>query len=244
VTPLVTHSAEGSRDLEGDGPSPLLEEIPDGQEAAGTSSALVPPLDCRRLGSIRSRPQRCGRRLGSLHLSPARVVDAWSHCPTATATNSVGVSSPPSTSTTAPAGAEDRYLSDLQPTGHKGCGRPGAGDVTIAGTLYPRSVTIVAQKCTGGGTSYVEYTVPEGCQTFSAELGLPDTSAEEDLALIETTTDAGQRQTIKAHRNTGKPVTFPLAGAFHVRLTMQNLASAGFRDVTAAFGDVKFACTG
>jgi hypothetical protein len=164
--------------------------------------------------------------------------------PTATATNSVGVSSPPSTSTTAPAGAEDRYLSDLQPTGHKGCGRPGAGDVTIAGTLYPRSVTIVAQKCTGGGTSYVEYTVPEGCQTFSAELGLPDTSAEEDLALIETTTDAGQRQSIKAHRNTGKPVTFPLAGAFHVRLTMQNLASAGFRDVTAAFGDVKFACTG
>lgn len=147
-------------------------------------------------------------------------------------------------STTTPAVSEDRYLSDLQPNGHKGCGRPGAGDVTIAGTLYPRSVTIVAQKCTGGGTNYVEYTVPQGCQTFSAELGLPDTSLEDDVALIEATTDSGQRQTITAHRNTTKPVTFPLAGALHVRLTMQNLASAGFRDVTAAFGDAKFACGG
>jgi hypothetical protein len=164
--------------------------------------------------------------------------------PTTVATTLEGVGSPPSTSTTTPAVLEDRYLSDLQPTGHKGCGRPGAGDVTIAGTLYPRSVTIVAQKCTGGGTSYVEYTVPEGCQTFSAELGLPDTSVEDDVALIEATTDAGQRRTIKAHRNIGTPVTFPLAGAFHVRLTMQNLASAGFRDVTAAFGDAKFVCGG
>jgi hypothetical protein len=60
--------------------------------------------------------------------------------------------------------------------------------------------------------------------------------------LIEVATDAGKRQTIKAHRNTGTPVTFPLAGAFHVRLTIQNLISAGFRDVTAAFGDAKFAC--
>lgn len=84
--------------------------------------------------------------------------------------------------------------------------------------------------------------MPQGCQTFSAELGLPDTSADDDLALIEATTDAGQRQTVEAHRNAGTPVTFPLAGAFHVRLTMQNLASAGFRDVTAAFGDAKFAC--
>jgi hypothetical protein len=162
--------------------------------------------------------------------------------PTMTATSPAGVSSLPSTSTTTPAVPEDRYLSDLQSTGHKGCGRPGAGDVTIAGTLYPRSVTIVAQKCTGGGTSYVEYTVPEGCQTFSTVLGLPDTSADDDVALIEVTTDAGKRQTIKAHRNTGTPVTFPLAGAFHVRLTMQNLISAGFRDVTGAFGDAKFAC--
>jgi hypothetical protein len=162
--------------------------------------------------------------------------------PTTVATNPAGMSSPPGTSTTTPAVLEERYLSDLQPTGHKGCGRPGAGDVTIAGTLYPRSVTIVAQKCTGGGTSYVEYTVPEGCQTFSAALGLPDTSADDDVALIEATTDAGQRQTIKARRNTGTPVTFPLAGALHVRLTMQNLASAGFRDVTVAFGDAKFAC--
>ena len=143
---------------------------------------------------------------------------------------------------TVSAASEDRYLSDLQPTRQKGCGRPRAGDVTIGGTLYSRSVTIVAQKCTGGGTSYVEYTVPEGCQSFSAALGLPDTSADDDVALIEATTDAGQRQTIKAHRNTGKPVTFPVAGALHVRLTMQNLASAGFRDVTAAFGDAKFAC--
>jgi hypothetical protein len=164
--------------------------------------------------------------------------------PTTTTTSPTGTNSPPSTSTTTPAVPEDRYLSDLQPTGHKGCGRPGVGDVTIAGTLYSRSVTIVAQKCTGGGTSYVEYTVPEGCQAFSAELGLPDKSAEDDVALIEATTDAGQRQTIKAHRNTGKPVTLPLAGAFHVRLTMQNLTSAGFRDVTAAFGDAKFVCGG
>jgi hypothetical protein len=164
---------------------------------------------------------------------------------TTTTINSIGVnSSLDTTSTTTPAVSEDRYLSDLQPTGHKGCGRPGAADVTIAGTLYPRSVTIVAQKCTGGGTNYVEYTVPEGCQTFSAELGLPDTSSEDDVALIEATTDSGQRQTITAHRNTTKPVTFPLAGALHVRLTMQNLASAGFRDVTAAFGDAKFACGG
>ena len=161
--------------------------------------------------------------------------------PTTTATSPADASSSPTTPAT-PALPEDRYLSDLQSTGHKGCGRPGAGDVTIAGTLYPRSVTIVAQKCTGGGTSYVEYTVPEGCQSFSAALGLPDTSADDDVALIEATTDAGQRQTIKAHRNTGKPVTFPVAGALHVRLTMQNLASAGFRDVTAAFGDAKFAC--
>jgi hypothetical protein len=163
---------------------------------------------------------------------------------TMTTTSPIGANSPPSTSTTAAAVSEDRYLSDLQPMRHKGCGRPAAGDVTIAGTLFSRSVTIVAQKCTGGGTSYVEYTVPEGCQTFNAELGLPDTSAEDDVALIEVTTDAGQRQTITAHRNTGKPVTLPLAGALYVRLTMQNLASAGFRDVTAAFGDAKFACGG
>lgn len=162
--------------------------------------------------------------------------------PTTIATTLEGVGSPSSTSATTPAVPEDRHLSDLQPTGHKGCGRPGAGDVTIAGTLYPRSVTIVAQKCTGGGASYVEYTVPEGCQTFSAELGLQDTSEEDDVALIEATTDAGQRRTIKADRNTGTSVTFPLAGALHVRLTMQNLASAGFRDVTAAFGDAKFVC--
>jgi hypothetical protein len=163
---------------------------------------------------------------------------------TMTTTSPIGANSPPSTSTTAGAVSEDRYLSDMQPVGHKGCGRPAAGDVAIAGTLFSRSVTIIAQKCTGGGTSYVEYTVPEGCQTFNVELGLPDTSAEDDVALIEVTTDAGQRQTITAHRNTGKPVTLPLAGALHVRLTMQNLASAGFRDVTAAFGDAKFACGG
>lgn len=164
--------------------------------------------------------------------------------PTRTTTSPIGANSSPSTPTTPAAVSADRYLSDLQPTGHKGCGRPAAGDVTIAGTLFSRSVTIVAQKCTGGGTSYVEYTVPEGCHTFNAELGLPDTSAEDDIALIEVTTDAGQRQTITAHRNTGKPVMLPLAGAFHVRLTMQNVASAGFRDVTAAFGDAKFACGG
>lgn len=164
--------------------------------------------------------------------------------PTTTATSQADPSSTPSTSMTASAASEDRYLSDLQPTRQKGCGRPRAGEVTIGGTLYPRSVTIVAQKCTGGGTNYVEYTVPEGCRTFSAALGLPDTSADDDLALIETTTDAGQRRTIKAHRSTVTPVTFPLAGALHVRLTMQNLASAGFRDVTAAFGDVKFTCGG
>ena len=164
--------------------------------------------------------------------------------PTTTAASPAGVSSTSSTSTTASAVSEDRYLSDLQPTRQKGCGRPRAGDVTIAGTLYPRSVTIVAQKCTGGGINYVEYIVPSDCQTFSAALGLPDTSAEDDLALIEVTTEAGQRRTIKARRNTGTPVTFPLAGALHVRLTMQNLVSAGFRDVTAAFGDAKFVCGG
>jgi hypothetical protein len=160
--------------------------------------------------------------------------------PTTTATSKADPSSTPSTSMTASAALEDRYLSDLQPTRQKGCGRPRAGDVTIGGTLYSRSVTIVAQKCTGGGTNYVEYTVLEGCETFSAALGLPDASADDDLALIETTTDAGQRRTIKARRNTGTPVTFPLAGALHVRLTMQNLTSEGFRDVTAAFGDAKF----
>jgi hypothetical protein len=143
------------------------------------------------------------------------------------------VSLTPSTSTTASVAFEDRFLSDLQPTRQKGCGRPQAGDVTIAGTLYARSVTIVAQKCTGGGTNYIEYTVPEGCETFSAVLGLPDTSADDDVALIEATMDAGQRRTIKARRSTGTSVTFPLAGALHVRLTMQNLGSAGFRDVTA-----------
>jgi hypothetical protein len=164
--------------------------------------------------------------------------------PTTTATNQADLSSTSSSSMTASAASEDRYLSDLQPTRQKGCGRLGAGDVTIGGTLYPRSVTIVAQKCTGGGTNYLEYTVPEGCRTFSAVLGLPDTSADDDLALIETTTDTGQHRTIKARRNTATPVTFPLAGALHVRLTMQNLASAGFRDVTAAFGDPKFACGG
>jgi hypothetical protein len=92
--------------------------------------------------------------------------------PTTTATSPADASSSPTTPAT-PALPEDRYLSDLQSTGHKGCGRPGAGDVTIAGTLYPRSVTIVAQKCTGGGTSYVEYTVPEGCQSFSAATTSP-----------------------------------------------------------------------
>jgi hypothetical protein len=149
-----------------------------------------------------------------------------------------------SSTTTLGAAPEDRYLSDLLSIQRKGCGRPAASDVTIAGISYPRSITIVAQKCTGGGTNYVEYTVPKGCQTFSAELGLPDTSAEDDVALIEVSTDAGQRQTLTTHRNTGKHVTLPLAGALHVRLTMQNLASAGFRDVTAAFGDARFACTG
>ena len=162
---------------------------------------------------------------------------------TMTTTSPIGANSPPSTSTTATAVSEDRYLSDLQPMGQKGCGRPAAGDVAIGGTLFSRSVTIVAQKCTGGGTNYVEYTVPEGCQNFNAELGLPDTSREDDVALIEVTTDAGQRQTITAHRNTGKPVTLPLAGTLHLRLTMQNLAT-GFHDVTAAFGDAKFACGG
>jgi hypothetical protein len=161
---------------------------------------------------------------------------------TTTSTSQADTSSTLSTSTTTSAALEGQYLSDMQPTRQKGCGRLSGGDVTIGGTLYPRSIIVVAQKCTGGGTNYVEYTVPQGCQTFSAALGLPDTSADEDLALIEATTDTGQRRTIKARRNTGIPVTFPLAGALHIRLTMQNLASSGFRDVTAAFGDAKFSC--
>jgi hypothetical protein len=60
-------------------PSPLLEEIRDGQETAETRSTLVPPLDRRRLGSIRSRSQRCGRGLGSLLIGPGWLVDPESY---------------------------------------------------------------------------------------------------------------------------------------------------------------------
>jgi hypothetical protein len=99
--------------------------------------------------------------------------------------------------------------------------------VAVAATVQPMPAGLAAVGGDGGDP---------------AQVGEGGLAAQPHVALIEVATDAGKRQTIKAHRNTGTPVTFPLAGAFHVRLTIQNLISASFRDVTAAFGDAKFAC--
>jgi hypothetical protein len=138
-----------------------------------------------------------------------------------------------------------RYLDEMTPSVTKGCGQLRRGSYTI-GTSPPfdRSVANRAEKCTGGGPNYFEYTLDGACTQFETTLGVPNDQTAEATAHLEVDLNGNPVANASLKRGQEQQVSVSVKNASVLRLTLINTSPPNDSDpyVVGVFGDAHLVC--